>query len=140
MKSLFAAVLVPCVAAAQPPVAWTGMYVCAQGATAVTLTVQPTGQGNGADALFHFKADRSNPGVPEGCFAMSGTYDSRHLRLHATDWIVRPPGYLTVDVSADVGPDGQSASGAVTGPGCTRLPLRRAKRDPDGAPCRHPTS
>ena len=141
MKGLLAAVLAPYVALAQaPPVTWTGTYACAQGTTAVALTVQPTGTANRADALFHFKADPAIPGVAEGCFAMSGTFDARHLRLQATDWILHPADYVTVDVVADVGPDGQSAQGVVKGPGCTILLLRRAKRDPGEARCHRPTS
>ena len=136
MKSLVAALLMPCVAAAQtPPVAWTGAYYCAQGVTAVTLTVQPTGQGNKANALFHFKADKSNPGVPEGCFAMSGTFDSQQMQFKATDWLLHPAGYVSVDVLGHITPDGQFVSGVVTGPGCGFLSLRRAKRDPDEARC-----
>ena len=141
MKALLAAMLTPCVAAAQTPaVTWTGMYNCAQGVSALTLTVQPTGPANEATALFHFKADKSNPGVPEGCFAMSGTFDARHLRLHATDWLLQPPGYVTVDLAADVSPDGQSVSGTVIGPGCNILSLQHAKRDPDVARCHRPIS
>jgi hypothetical protein len=59
---------------------WTGTYTCLQGLTAVSLTVTETHAGR-AEALFHFYADPSNPGVPTGCFTQSGTYNPRTRQL-----------------------------------------------------------
>jgi hypothetical protein len=47
---------------------WSGKYVCGQGVTGVQMIFSE----DGSRALFHSYALPENPGVPEGCFAMSG--------------------------------------------------------------------
>jgi hypothetical protein len=105
---------------------WAGQYGCAQGMTGLTLTVTSARQSH-LRALFHFYADPSEPSVPEGCFAMEGAYDSLsgHVELHASDWIERPDGYVTVDLSGEVSSNGDGMSGTVIGPSCTKFALRR---------------
>ena len=79
------------------------------------------------EALFRFYATKSNPGVPEGCFEMAGTYDpgTQEITLTAGRWRLHPPSYVTVDLSGAVSQDGRTISGTVTGPLCTRFELRR---------------
>jgi hypothetical protein len=105
---------------------WVGQYGCAQGMTGLTLTVG-TARNARMRALFHFYADPSEPSVPEGCFEMDGTYDSLsgHVELRAGNWILRPPGYVTVNLSGVVDASGESLSGTVIGPYCTKFALHR---------------
>ena len=93
---------------------WTGMYDCAQGATPGELYVQraPTGR---LDARFHF--GDGSPMRPEGCFAMLGTPDPNELQFTATQWFLRPFGYVSVGLVGAV--HGPVYAGAVLGPDCT---------------------
>lgn len=105
---------------------WSGRYTCNQGVTGVTLTVEAA-TARGAIALFHFYADPSNPGVPSGCFRMSGRFDARtgRLQLKGGRWLLRPYGYLTVDFTGEIDPAGETFVGQVTGYNCTRFELSR---------------
>ena len=113
---------------------WQGRYACGQGATGLMLTVRPTGASN-VEALFRFYAIKGNPGVPEGCFQMAGTYEpgTRKVELSAGQWLLHPSGYVTVDLSGTVSPDGGTMGGIVAGPLCTRFELRRAPMVPRSA-------
>jgi len=53
---------------------WRGTYECAQGVTGANLTIRQ-GFGTAIDAVLHFYAVPQNPGVPTGCFKMSGRFD-----------------------------------------------------------------
>jgi hypothetical protein len=105
--------------------------VCAQGETGLTLTVEP-GPGSALRALFHFYAGRQNPGVPEGCFEMAGAFDRAGMTvtLRAGKWLLRPPAYVTVDLSGRIDTGGKHFSGSVIGPNCTIFDLARAGGGP----------
>jgi hypothetical protein len=116
---------------------WRGDYICAQGATGLTLTVLP-GLGERVDAIFRFSALPSNPSVPDGCFEMTGTVKDGAVSLTAGRWLLKPPGYVTVDLKGKVTDD--AMGGTVAGPGCTTFSLHRGQSDGQGvpAPCRGP--
>jgi hypothetical protein len=77
--------------------------------------------------LFHFYALRENPGVPEGCFEMTGTFERNHneVSLGAEGWLLHPPGYVTVDLAGQLDATGKHFSGSITGPGCGGFDLIR---------------
>jgi hypothetical protein len=106
---------------------WSGHYACAQGVTGLTLSVT-AGSGSRVHALFHFYADASNPTVPEGCFEMDGTFDpaTHHMELRAGSWLLRPYGYVTVDLSGQLSSGDAIMGGKVIGPFCTWFQLRPA--------------
>ena len=114
---------------------WQGHYTCLQGDTALTLTIQEAGSGADVEGLFHFRASAANPGVPEGCFKMSGRHDAttREVSLSAGAWLLRPFGYVSVDLEGRLGPNGDRLRGRVLGPGCTTFEMRRAVPEPGGA-------
>jgi hypothetical protein len=116
---------------------WLGRYTCGQGTTGLTLYVDGL-PGSRVTALFHFYADASNPGVPEGCFEMNGSFNqsTRHIELRAGSWLLHPYGYVTVDLSGTM--NGGTMSGRVIGPGCATLELHPAgiRVPPDPAACR----
>jgi hypothetical protein len=57
------------------PGPWHGSYVCNQGITRLRLTIQPAAGGR-VNAEFAFAPDPDNPSVPQGSFALSGTFDA----------------------------------------------------------------
>lgn len=116
--------LLALVAAAPAPTGdWVGAYDCAQGPTGLALHLDDAPDGS-VRGVFFFYADPRNPGVPSGCFDMRGTWDAarRRLVLHAGQWLVRPFGYVGVDLAGQVAAG--VLAGTVDGPGCTRFRLR----------------
>ncbi len=109
---------------------WAGVYVCAQGDTRLRLTLD---QGPGpADvtAVFAFGPTADNPEVPRGSYRMEGTLSEGLLDLHATTWIKKPAGYLTVDIKAPVvGDDPPQIMGDIVGaPECSTFAVTRQGR------------
>jgi hypothetical protein len=103
---------------------WTGTYTCNQGLTDLRLTINDSG-GGALTATFDFSADPSNPGVPSGSFAMTGTYSASGLVLNQDYWINEPDGYSMVNLTAPP-PTGNTIQGTVQGPGgCTSFSVSR---------------
>ncbi len=116
---------------------WAGHYDCAQGATALELDVSFQ-DATHLQALFYFHARPNNPRVPDGCFMMTGSFDTANatLNLQPTTWLLRPGGYVSVALTGQLGADGE-LTGAVGGPGCTDFSLTRATTTAlRPAPCR----
>jgi hypothetical protein len=109
--------------------AWKGAYGCAQGVTGLTLTIEPAVDGV-VSATYEFYAAPENPGVPNGSFRMTGTYDDEgRLALQGSEWIDQPPGYVMVDYEShpDRGIDPHHLFGIVLGPGCTLFTMDKAE-------------
>ena len=108
---------------------WEGSYRCGQGNTALVLDLRPGQMPGAVDGLFYFHESTDNPGVPEGCFAMSGSVDrQRHqVTLSAGRWLLHPFGYVTVDLVGQLDPGGERLSGRVIGPLCDAFELRRVE-------------
>ncbi len=119
-----AAAATPAAAAMTETEVWRGAYQCAQGMTGVTLTLLLL-PGGKAQGLFEFYPLDANPGVPKGCFEMSGVMDSRrHLTLAPGPWRRQPPGYVTVGLTGQE-IDAYRLVGTVEGPGCAGFALVR---------------
>lgn len=93
---------------------WTGTYVCGQGITGVTLTVEPV-DANAVRVVMEFYATAQNPGVPSGRYTLNGVLDpsSGRLRLTPDYWLAQPPGYTMVGLDGYL--KGERFTGAVTG-------------------------
>jgi len=120
---------------------WQGTYICAQGKTGLTLTIDRQ-DGSTFSGVFQFYPLRENITVPEGCFTVSGHIRSGGtLDIAGSKWIKRPAGYIIVDLHGRVGQGGTNMAGTVATPGygrlCSRFELTRttAEPAPDGA-CR----
>jgi len=115
---------------------WKGSYVCGQGDTALTLILRPGRHKGELDGLFHFHGSVSNPGVPEGCFTMTGSAGAQNhqITLSAGIWLLQPFGYVTVDLTGRLEPGGDRLSGQVIGPLCQGFKLRRVKASPAPVP------
>jgi hypothetical protein len=105
---------------------WKGSYICAQGSTSLQLTITTAGSGDGVQATFNFYSTADNT-VPTGSFAMRGTFSGGVLTLDGDHWIVQPPNYLMVGLTANVqGSKPASITGQVTnGVGCTTFSIQR---------------
>jgi len=119
------------VSSATPGGLWQGRYDCAQGETALALRIAPLGDGR-VDALFYFHALVQNPGVPSGCFVMTGRYDSttRRLTLRPVRWLVHPQNFVWTGLVGRIGSDGAGITGRIEGPGCTDFALVRSTTSP----------
>ena len=116
---------------------WVGHYICAQGITAVNLTIIE-GKGRAVDAWFHFQAPPDNPAVPTGCYTMTGTYDgpTRQLHLHPGGWLHHPAYHEMVSLTGEVSADGAALEGVINHASCGRFAtVRRAGRAAT-RPCR----
>jgi hypothetical protein len=105
---------------------WRGSYICAQGETALKLTVTPVKTG-AIEARFDFGPLPKNLEVPKGVYAMQGTFDpaSRRMVLNGVKWIDAPLMYVMVDLDGRMIAAGDLITGKVPGPGCTVFELRR---------------
>lgn len=125
---VLAAAMAAQAAVADPVGSWRGEYFCNQGLTGMTLEIARAEPDAELRAIFVFYEVDANPGVPDGCYEMSGRYDpaSGHVVLTAGAWIRRPIGYVTVDLDGALDQSGETFSGAVFGYNCTTFELHRA--------------
>lgn len=116
---------------------WRGAYQCAQGNTALALSIEPRKDGS-LGALFHFEAATDNPGVPTGCFEMQGRFDpaTGAVALRPLRWVLRPADYLMVGLAGRLSGRGERLEGQVQGPGCTAFLVERAPGPPAAEACR----
>ncbi len=107
---------------------WRGFYDCAQGKTAVQLTLDLDTDGT-AKAIFDFGPHADNPTVPPGSYRLVGTsrVDGVKLTFDLTpdQWISQPPGYEMVGVSATTGSRRQRMRGQITNPLCGAFEVQR---------------
>ncbi|MEO6863703.1 MAG: hypothetical protein ABI180_19530 [Microcoleus sp.] len=108
---------------------WEGTYVCAQGLTRLKLVIAANSTTE-INAVFTFFPHPSNPSVPSGSFRMIGTYtnfNSREipglLELKGTTWIIRPSGYMTVDLRGNLFTSDNRIIGDVIAGGCSKFDL-----------------
>jgi|GEM_PF-1599551 len=104
---------------------WVGDYTCAQGKTALALTIRQAP--NGAQVLFQFSGTAVNPTIPAGSFEMMAAADpfSGALVFKPVRWVQQPSGYSMVGLRGTLH-DQNTLMGEVTGaPGCTTFIVRR---------------
>jgi hypothetical protein len=106
--------------AALPAGIYQGGYVCPQGETALTLTVNEPADGQ-QTAEFAFGG---NGGLPSGAYLVRVRIDGAgDVLLTPQQWLSKPDGYQMV--GARLRHDGDQLSGAITNPGCRDVVLRR---------------
>lgn len=139
----FMAMLAPTVRAQEASPAlvgnWQGTYVCAQGKTGLTLTIDRQ-DGSTFSGVFQFYPVRENITVPEGCFTVSGRIRSDGaIDIIGTKWIKRPAGYITVDLHGRSNGTGMSGTVATPGYGnlCSTFAVTKTTTQPStDAACR----
>jgi len=97
-----------------PSQSWHGAYTCAQGVTELWLRIVRV-QDADVDAVFEFT--HAPTGV-NGSYRMHGEWDGKVVHFEAGDWMIRPDGYVTVDLEGGF-TDPRTFRGRVHGPGCT---------------------
>lgn len=108
---------------------WDGRYECAQGVTAVKLTldVEPDGR---ARAIFDFGPLADNPTLPNGSFRLRGTAkpidDAIEINLQPDEWIDRPDNYEMVGLRAGVDATRRGIRGRILNDSCDWLDAKRA--------------
>jgi hypothetical protein len=109
---------------------WRGTYVCAQGESAMTLTIDIESDGT-ARARYDFGATESNPTVPTGAFLLAGSI--RHDgnggfggTLDATQWIVHPDNYFMEALTVR-SPDGRRLIGKTHHESCMEFEIERVE-------------
>jgi hypothetical protein len=114
-----------------PRSVWAGYYECAQGRTAVELTIKTSPSGS-ARAVFAFGPHADNPSVPAGSYRLTGTFraddDARlELTLAPLRWIDQPAGYTMTAVAARSDRRRRHLEGAVLSPSCGELVVERVR-------------
>lgn len=106
---------------------WTGTYVCGQGETAVTFTIESGLIDDQVNATFAFGPTRANPDTERGSFEMAGIRLGDDVMFTPLRWIDKPGTYQMVSVQLD-GPitaNMTRLSGRILSPGCSTISLRR---------------
>jgi len=121
----------PALAAEKIDGVWEGAYVCGQGKTALTLTLDGDADGRVA-GTFAFGPRSDNPGVPRGRYVVEGNITPKgQFTLRGVRWLEQPTDYAMVDLKGGAynsanpgGPD--VLTGTLTGaPGCTEFAAER---------------
>ena len=107
---------------------WEGRYLCAQGSTALTLTVRPVG-GDVVTAIFAFGPTPENPDVPRGSYTMRGTLSAGSHTVHLVPerWLAQPSGYVMVGMTGTFDVQRGVMQGSIDHPGCGPFQLRRVR-------------
>jgi hypothetical protein len=111
---------------------WTGSYSCYQGATALTLSIEP--EGEQWRGTFTFGPLKANKGVPHGAYSLSITRNGEHYDMQPGAWIEQPDGYVTVALDGTMSADLTTLSGAVLFDGCDSFEVTRTSPLPAPPP------
>ena len=109
---------------------WEGHYRCAQGETALRLTIET--EHDGLDATFDFGPLPENPSVPHGAYRMHGTAtrlgDGEYaVILSPTEWIDHPNNYVMVGLQATTMHEHRLLRGTITYATCGEVELSRVR-------------
>jgi hypothetical protein len=109
---------------------WRGFYDCAQGKTAVQLTLDLDTDGS-AKAIFDFGPHADNPDLPAGSYRLIGTSreDGPKLAIELVPdrWISQPPGYEMVGLTAATGSRRLRLRGQISNPACSTFDVQRMR-------------
>ena len=108
---------------------WIGNYVCAQGSTALRLTIE-THEKDAATARFEFGPNTINKNLPTGAYVMTGTVHADGLgildvKLVPDHWTMQPKGYVMVGLTATSDRKQKKLDGRIDNPACGAVSLVR---------------
>ena len=108
---------------------WEGHYFCTQGKTAMRLTIE-TNPGGEAIMIFEFGPLAENPHLPTGSYQLLGTHapgddGATVLEMQPDKWIVQPPGYSSVSLTAEIDSEHKTITGRIHNPSCGELEGKR---------------
>ena len=115
---------------------WAGTYTCAQGITAVKLTIEARASGGEATGHFQFGPLDANPKLPKGDYWMKGTArpTSRgelDVKLLPDKWVVHPDGWVMVGLTARSDLEQRTMLGTIDFQSCTTLAVSRVMPEAD---------
>jgi len=109
---------------------WRGFYECAQGKTALQLTLDLDTDST-VSAIFDFGPHPDNVAVPPGSYRLTGRWGEDGARLVVDlvpdRWINQPPNYEMVGLSAATGSRRQRMRGQISNPSCGALDVQRVR-------------
>jgi hypothetical protein len=93
---------------------WAGTYTAGQGLTGVVVVLEAV-DNTRLKGRFIFFPDNSNPSVPSGHYTMGGSVNpvSGKITMKGLQWVIRPSGYIFVDLSGLIKPDLKVINGDV---------------------------
>lgn len=101
---------------------WTGFYTCAQGATAMKLTLIDDDPAR-LTAVLAFGPTPGNPEVPRGSYTLRGVRRGSVVQLAPLEWLERPEDYDMVGL--DGGIAGARFEGRIAHETCGAFSLQR---------------
>lgn len=109
---------------------WEGTYICNQGLSSVTLTIDAMRNGT-ATARYDFGPVPTNPTVPVGAYVMKGEIHATGAGGFAGDfepdeWINHPPTYFMVGLAVESG-DGKTMTGTIKHTSCSEFRTTRIR-------------
>jgi hypothetical protein len=105
---------------------WRGTYVCRQGPTGMTMSVNSRSD-NGLEGILDFFPLPENSSVRSGTYAFRVLKGHTHWFIEPTDWIKRPEGYVFVGFSGVIEDSNKTFKGEVLLNGCGKFHLQRAQ-------------
>ncbi|MBU2959198.1 hypothetical protein Q4511_14130 [Paracoccus sp. 1_MG-2023] len=112
------------------PGVWKGEYLCGQGSTGLTVTINDIATLDGISGVFHFYGiERNANDVPDGKYEIAISYDDAENILVARPraWIEKPSGYQMVGFTTRLSAD--EMEGSVNYGGCGSLRLVRSQTE-----------
>lgn len=113
---------------------WRGTYTCAQGLTALHLTLEQRCAAAGCQVggVFEFGPVAENPSVAHGSYHVIGEISpgpggEAVLTLRPDAWIDQPPGYIMVGLTATTDHDQRLLHGQIDDTACGELSLDRVQ-------------
>ena len=108
---------------------WEGRYLCAQGETALKLTLETAPDGETV-GTFSFGPHAGNPRVPSGSYRVRGQITMRDggafdLTLLPVRWIVQPAGYVMVGLTATSNRERTELNGRIAYEACDWVRVAR---------------
>ena len=109
---------------------WQGTYTCAQGITAVKLTVEARANGGAATGHFEFGPLDANPNLPKGDYWLKGTArptkrGELEVALVPDKWAAHPEGWVMVGVTARSDREQRTMLGTIDYTSCTTIAVVR---------------
>jgi hypothetical protein len=114
---------------------WRGTYVCEQGVTGLSLSLDRTCPNDAECRLtgvFRFTAAPENPNVPDGAYRITGTMttdarDELVITVLPGEWLDQPESYESVGFTATSDPARTHLHGKIQNPNCSTLDVTRVQ-------------
>jgi hypothetical protein len=109
---------------------YRGTYVCAQGLTAMTLSIRGIGNTTQTGIMTFAPTAESRFRFAPGVYTVQGTFDpqSGELALQPVQWVQQPPGFIFLPMEGSSTDGGDTFTGRMVGGGCGAFRIFRVQR------------